>query len=139
MDDFTANILPKPKFMKARFSFDLSHLYKKFVHNLTRFVYRPTYIGLENIPKTGGAILISNHVSYVDGPIIDAGIYAYCGRHVRYVIDEDIYNLPVVHYLMKLARAIPIASNRKSVEEALISSSSSSSLFRAAFSAASSK
>lgn len=118
MYDFTAYFLPKPRIMRFKFSFDLSHLYRKAVHNLTRFVYRPTYIGLENIPKTGGAILISNHVSYMDGPLIDAGIYDHCGRHVRYVIDEDIYNLPFVHYLMSMARAIPIASNRKSVEAA---------------------
>ncbi|MEQ1788992.1 MAG: 1-acyl-sn-glycerol-3-phosphate acyltransferase [Rickettsiales bacterium] len=73
---------------------------------------------MNNIPKTGAAILISNHVSYVDGPVIDAGVYAYCGRPVRYVIDEGIYNLPIIHNLMKRARAIPISSNRKSVEAA---------------------
>ena len=97
-------------------NFDLSGLYRKIVHGLTRFVYRPHYIGLENIPRTGGAILISNHVSYVDGPIIDAGVFAQCGRPVRYVIDADIYQLPGVHDLMKRALAIPITSNRKSVE-----------------------
>lgn len=123
MYSFETKLMPKFKSMKIgvaniRFSFDIGRVYRKAVHGLTRFVYRPQYIGLENIPKTGAAILISNHVSYVDGPLIDAGIYAHCGRHVRYVIDEDIYNLPVVHYLMKKAHAIPIASNRKSVEAA---------------------
>ena len=107
---------PKPEFMKA--IFDLSSFYRKAVHGLTRFVYRPHYIGLENIPKTGGAMLISNHVSYMDGPLIDAGVFAQCGRPVRYVIDADIYQVPGVHDLMKRARAIPITSNRKSVEAA---------------------
>lgn len=83
-------------------------------HGVTRFVYRPRYIGFENIPATGPVVLISNHVSYVDGPIIDAG----CKREVRYIIDEDIYNLPGVHFLMKLDRAITIAPNRKAVERA---------------------
>jgi|CXWL01.1.fsa_nt_gi 1-acyl-sn-glycerol-3-phosphate acyltransferase len=131
MYDFTTYFLSKPKFMRggvifAKFSklnftkpnLSISNIFRKVVHGLTRFVYRPNYIGLENIPKTGGAMLISNHVSYMDGPIIDAGVYAACGRQVRYVIDEDIYHLPGVHYLMSLARAIPIASNRKSVEAA---------------------
>ncbi len=126
MYDFTTYFPSKFRLMTAkattaRFSFkffDIGRFYRKTVHNLTRFIYRPTYIGLENIPKTGGAILISNHVSYMDGPLIDAGIYAHCGRHVRYVIDEDIYHLPFVHYLMSMARAIPISSNRKSVEAA---------------------
>ena len=107
MYDFATSLLPKQKNMKLNFNFDIGRVYRKIAHSLTRFVYNPHYIGLENIPKTGAAILISNHVSYVDGPIIDAGIYDYCGRHVRYVIDEDIYNLPAVHYLMKKAKAIP--------------------------------
>jgi 1-acyl-sn-glycerol-3-phosphate acyltransferase len=94
--------------------FDPAPLYREIAHRLTRFVYRPRYIGMENIPATGPAILICNHVSYVDGPIIDAG----CKRRVRYLIDEDIYNLPGVHYLMKMDNAIPIAPNRKAVERA---------------------
>lgn len=118
MSHFVTDFVPVMKFSGRKFELSLSSIYRKIVHALTRFVYRPQYIGLENIPKTGAAIIISNHVSYVDGPIIDAGIYAHCGRQVRYVIDEDIYHLPVVHHLMKRARAIPIASNRKSVEAA---------------------
>lgn len=81
---------------------------------ITRAVYKPQYIGFENVPETGGVILISNHVSYMDGPIIDAG----CKRPVRYVIDEDIYHAPGVHQLMSRYKAIPIAPNRKSVERA---------------------
>jgi 1-acyl-sn-glycerol-3-phosphate acyltransferase len=95
-------------------SFNPEPYYRAAIHALTRFVYKPNYIGFENIPAEGAAILISNHVSYVDGPIIDAG----CKRRVRYLIDEDIYHLPGVHYLMAMDRAIPIAPNRKSVERA---------------------
>jgi 1-acyl-sn-glycerol-3-phosphate acyltransferase len=84
------------------------------IHSLTRAFYRPIYMGFENIPESGPAILISNHVSYMDGPIIDAG----CKRPVRYLIDRDIYTLPVVHFVMSQARAIPITYNRKSVEAA---------------------
>ncbi len=116
MYNFVTVSLPKQKNMK--FNFDIGNVYRKIVHSITRFIYQPQYIGLENIPKSGAAILISNHVSFVDGPIIDAGIFDYCGRHVRYVIDEDIYHLPAVHYLMSKAKAIPISSNRKSVEAA---------------------
>lgn len=95
-------------------SFDPAPLLRFIAHGLTRKIYKPTYIGFEHIPETGPAILICNHVSYMDGPIIDAG----CKRLVRYIIDEDIYNTPGVHYIMKLDRAIPIAPNRKSVEKA---------------------
>jgi 1-acyl-sn-glycerol-3-phosphate acyltransferase len=96
------------------FSFNPEPIYRKIAHGITKWVYRPVYLGFDNIPATGPAVIISNHVSYVDGPIIDAG----CPRKVRYLIDEDIYSLPVVHYLMKMDRGIPIAPNRKSVERA---------------------
>ena len=99
---------------KMRFSLDPAPLLRKMAHNLTLWVYKPTYIGFENIPAEGPAILVCNHVSYVDGPIIDAG----CNRPIRYLIDEGIYNLPGVHYLMVLNRSIPISYNRKSVEKA---------------------
>ena len=92
----------------------LKSAYRRFAHSIAHVVYRPQYIGFENIPETGAAIIISNHVSYMDGPIIDAG----CKRQIRYVIDQDIYNLPCINHIMKLAHAIPIAPNRKSVEAA---------------------
>jgi len=108
------NLMPKIRSPKGKSSFTLAPLYRKIAHGLTRKVYKPTYIGFDNIPATGPAILISNHVSYVDGPIIDAG----CKRRVRYLIDQDIYNLPGIHHLMVLNRSIPIAPHRKSVEAA---------------------
>lgn len=87
---------------------------RKIIHFLVWLAYRPAYVGFENIPATGPAVLIANHVSYMDGPLIDLG----CKRNVRYLIDQDIYNLPGVHFLMSLNKAIPIAYNRKSVEQA---------------------
>lgn len=106
---------PKIRFPVGRVHLSFEDTLHKIANGFTRWVYRPHYIGFENIPETGPAIIISNHVSYVDGPIIDAG----CKRNVRYVIDEDIYRLPIIHALMKLNGAIPIAPNRKSVEKAL--------------------
>ena len=85
--------LPNLKLPKGRFRLDPSPIYRKIIHLLTLKVYRPTYIGMEHIPADGPAIIICNHVSYMDGPIIDAG----CGRRVRYLIDQDIFNYPVVH------------------------------------------
>lgn len=103
----------KPNFPRLP-HFALNDVLRAIIGGITTFVYRPHYINMESIPETGGVILISNHVSYMDGPIIDAG----CKRPVRYVIDEDIYHAPGVHYLMSRYNAIPIAPNRKSVEKA---------------------
>src|SRR5437868_3932159 len=95
-------IRPKLRLPEGGFSFNPEPMYRKIAYTLTRWVYRPHYIGFENVPKSGAAILIANHVSYMDGPIIDAGLYATCGRTARYLIDEDIYNTPGVHYIMKM-------------------------------------
>lgn len=118
MKALALNVLPKLKSLQERenpwFSLDPSPLLRRIIHGSTRWTYKPTYIGFEHIPAEGPAILVCNHVSYVDGPIIDAG----CKRHIHYLIDEDIYNLPIVHYIMTLNKAIPIAYNRKSVEQA---------------------
>ena len=81
----------------------------------TRLIYRPQYSGFEHLPARGAAILISNHVSYVDGLIIAAA----CKRSVRFVIDGLIYDLPVVNYFMRHNRAIPILPRRDSVVAAL--------------------
>lgn len=114
MRGLSLNALANLKLPNGMFSIDPSPFYRKIIHLLTLKVYRPTYIGMEHVPLEGPAIIICNHVSYVDGPIIDAG----CTRRVRYLIDQDIYNLPVVHYLMSLNRSIPISYNRKAVEKA---------------------
>jgi 1-acyl-sn-glycerol-3-phosphate acyltransferase len=78
-------------------------------------VYDPKYTDFDQIPETGGAILISNHVSYADGLIIASG----CNRPVRFVIDTLIYELPVVNFFMRHNRAIPILPTRESVTHAL--------------------
>lgn len=106
--------IPNLKLPGGRFTFDPSPILRKIIHFLTLRVYRPHYSGFEHIPREGPAIIIANHVSYMDGPIIDAGTT----RRVRYLIDQDIYNYPVIHYLMTLNRSIPIAYHRKAVEKA---------------------
>ena len=90
-------------------------LYRYIARLLCKAVYNPRYIGFEQIPKSGAAMLISNHVSYADGLVIASG----CKRPIRFVIDQEIYTLPFLHYLMVCNRAIPIAPTRESVTHAL--------------------
>lgn len=47
-------------------------------------VYRPKVSGLENIPETGGAVLVCNHISFLDGLLF----YAVCPRRIRYIAYE---------------------------------------------------
>jgi 1-acyl-sn-glycerol-3-phosphate acyltransferase len=75
---------------------------------LTRLVYRFKVRGDENIPSTGAAILVCNHVSFVDAVLLMAA----SPRPIRFIMDQQIFKLPVLGWFFKLAKAIPIAPQR---------------------------
>ena len=70
------------------------------------FVYRFEVVGDEHIPTEGPAILTCNHVSYVDAVLLMAAN----PRPIRFVMDHRIFAVPVLGWMFKLAKAIPIAS-----------------------------
>src|SRR5207244_10958922 len=76
---------------------------------LVRSVYRLEKSGLEQIPESGAAVLVSNHVSYVDALVIAAA----CPRPVRFVMDHQIFKIPVLSFIFRTGRAIPIAPARE--------------------------
>ncbi len=79
---------------------------------LVHTVYRLEKSGLEHIPESGSAILVCNHVSYVDALIIAAA----CPRPVRFVMDHQIFKIPVLNFIFRTGRAIPIAPAREDPE-----------------------
>ncbi len=80
---------------------------------LTHIMYTVKADGLEKIPDEGPYVMVSNHVSYVDGLLI-AGA---CRRPIRFVIFEPIYRLPVLNFIFRTGKAIPIISKRKDPEK----------------------
>jgi len=78
----------------------------------TRLVYRFRVRGDENIPLSGPAILVCNHVSFVDAVLLMAA----SPRPIRFIMDHRIFAVPVLGWLFKLARAIPIAPQREHPE-----------------------
>jgi 1-acyl-sn-glycerol-3-phosphate acyltransferase len=72
---------------------------------LINTIYRVRRIGTEAIPHQGAAILVSNHVSYVDAIVIMAA----SPRPIRFVMDHQIFKVPVLSWLFKTAKAIPVA------------------------------
>ncbi|MEM7282457.1 MAG: 1-acyl-sn-glycerol-3-phosphate acyltransferase, partial [Pseudomonadota bacterium] len=77
-----------------------------FAWLLISTLYRVKPKDLERIPAEGPALLICNHVSFVDPLIIGGTIH----RPVRFVMYHKIYNTPLLNYLFRAAKAIPIAS-----------------------------
>jgi acyl-[acyl-carrier-protein]-phospholipid O-acyltransferase/long-chain-fatty-acid--[acyl-carrier-protein] ligase len=70
----------------------------------THTLYRVRIIGRENLPAKGGALIVSNHVTYVDGLILLSS----SSRMVRFVVYADFAEMPVLHWLGKTMRVIPI-------------------------------
>src|SRR6267142_1427885 len=76
---------------------------------LVHTLYRLDKSGMEHIPESGPAVLVCNHVSYVDALVIAAA----CPRPVRFVIDHQIFKVPVLNFIFRTGRAIPIAPARE--------------------------
>ncbi|MEW9900090.1 MFS transporter [Chitinivorax sp. PXF-14] len=72
---------------------------------ITHAMYRVRHDGLDNIPDEGPVVIVCNHVSFMD-PLIIAGA---CRRPVRFVMDHQIFKIPVLNFIFRTARAIPIA------------------------------
>ncbi len=75
---------------------------------LIHSVYRLRKSGLEHIPDEGPAVIVCNHVSFVDALIIAAA----CPRPVRFVMDHAIFRIPILNFVFRTSRTIPIASGR---------------------------
>ncbi|MBX2847592.1 MAG: MFS transporter [Acidiferrobacterales bacterium] len=79
---------------------------------LVHSVYRLYKSDLSHIPKTGPALLVSNHVSFID-PVL---IFAVSSRPIRFVMHNSYYELPIAKLLFRALKAIPIAPRSESNE-----------------------
>ena len=75
---------------------------------LTHGVYRFKVRGDEHIPAEGPAVLVCNHVSYVDAVLLMAA----SPRPIRFIMDHRIFATPVLGTLFRLGKAIPIAPQK---------------------------
>ena len=76
---------------------------------LTRTVYRFKVRGDEHIPVSGAAILVCNHVSFIDAVLLMAA----SPRPIRFIMDHRIFATPLLGTLFRLGKAIPIAPQRE--------------------------
>jgi 1-acyl-sn-glycerol-3-phosphate acyltransferase len=75
----------------------------------SRCIYRFRVRGEEHIPTEGAAIIACNHVSFVDAVLLMAA----SPRPIRFVMDHRIFTIPVLGWLFKLGKAIPVASQKE--------------------------
>ncbi|MEQ9562923.1 MAG: 1-acyl-sn-glycerol-3-phosphate acyltransferase, partial [Woeseiaceae bacterium] len=81
---------------------------------LINTLYRIRTSGRENIPPSGPALLVCNHVSFVDALVVGGSIR----RPVRFVMYYKIFEIPLLRFLFRTAKAIPIAQAKE--DEALL-------------------
>jgi 1-acyl-sn-glycerol-3-phosphate acyltransferase len=79
---------------------------------LLHTVYRVSHSGLEKIPEDGPALLICNHVSYVDALVLVGCVR----RPIRFVMYHRIFDMPVLSFIFKTVQAIPIAPAHEDAE-----------------------
>ncbi len=87
-------------------------LMRFIVWMLIHSVYRLEKEGLDNIPEEGPAVLVCNHVSFVDALVIAAA----CRRPIRFVMDHRIFKVPVLNFVFRTGGAIPIAPAKEDPE-----------------------
>ncbi|MGF1720289.1 MFS transporter [Vibrio kyushuensis] len=76
---------------------------------LTHTMYRVKHKNLQHLPKKGGALIVCNHVSYMDALLVSA----VCPRLIRFVMEEEYANLPPLKGFLNRAGVIPISASRK--------------------------
>jgi acyl-[acyl-carrier-protein]-phospholipid O-acyltransferase/long-chain-fatty-acid--[acyl-carrier-protein] ligase len=79
-------------------------LVRAFLWIATHTVYRISVEGQENLPRCGGVLLISNHVSFVDWLLLMAA----ADRPVRFLMGREYYDKPWIRPLARVPRVIPI-------------------------------
>ena len=75
---------------------------------VTRTLYRVKVVGRERFPQNSGALLVSNHMSFVDAALLLAAT----DRPIRFFMDQGIYDLAIVKPLARIMKAIPISSEQ---------------------------
>lgn len=80
-------------------------LMRFIVWMLIHTVYRLDAKGMENVPEQGPAVIVCNHVSFVDALVITAA----CRRPIRFVMDHHIFRTPILSFVFRTNRCIPIA------------------------------
>ncbi len=91
------------------FSLVPEFLMRFLVWILIHTIYRVRVKGMHHVPESGAVIIAANHVSFAD-PLIVGGMIR---RPIRFVMYYKIFRIPLLHFIFKTGKAIPIASRRE--------------------------
>ncbi|MBD1217612.1 MAG: 1-acyl-sn-glycerol-3-phosphate acyltransferase [Aphanizomenon flos-aquae Clear-A1] len=100
-------------------SLALYHAFKwSVISPLLHTYFRGKIYGAENVPQSGPLIVVSNHASYFDPPIVSTSVL----RPVAYMAKEELFKVPVLAQAIKLYGAYPVSrgsADRNAIRSAL--------------------
>ncbi len=76
---------------------------------LSHSMYRVRHEGLDEIPQVGPAVIVCNHVTFVDALLLAGAVR----RPIRFVMFKPIYDIPVLNFVFRVGGAIPIQGERE--------------------------
>ena len=75
-----------------------------FAFPIFRFLFRGKTIGISNLPKTGGVVVVSNHGSHLDPPILGHAL----GRPVAFMAKSELFKVPILSFIISGCGAYPV-------------------------------
>ncbi len=105
MEKFTeAGGVEKINKNKPRQSFVYACVSYLFVFPIFRFLFRGKTSGISNLPKTGGVVIVSNHGSHLDPPILGHAL----GRPVAFMAKSELFKVPILSSIISACGAYPV-------------------------------
>ncbi|MFV0428532.1 MAG: lysophospholipid acyltransferase family protein [Arachnia sp.] len=95
------------------------HVVVRVVRFFLPLLIRRSWRGQENIPTSGAALVVSNHLSNFDTPVLGEFVI-WSGRWPRFLGKSEIWRVPVLGSLARSARQIPVQRNTPDAQQALV-------------------
>ncbi|MDB5040527.1 MAG: plsC [Candidatus Eremiobacteraeota bacterium] len=77
---------------------------KAAVHAFARLTFRYRVIGAEKVPRTGGLLVVANHISNLDPPLLGVAV----PRPISYMAKKELFAMPVLKQLLPRLNAFPV-------------------------------
>ena len=85
---------------------------------ILRFYFRSNIYGVENVPQQGSLVIVSNHASDLDPPILSVSVR----RPVAYMAKEELFEVPILKQIITLYGAYPVkrgSADRSAIRSAM--------------------
>ena len=86
---------------------------------IIRLLFWVKTTGLENLPKSGGYILVANHMSYLDPLAFAYSVYIHMKRTPHYLAKEALFRIPIIGKILPKVGQIPVYRSGRSNQEPL--------------------